>query len=94
MRYIWRGVEKLVNAVTAVCLHYAAVTRLRVFLYDISGFAEQHTGLDELNGMVEALARSFNHAHGIWVVPGLLANIVRFVQIPVKSTVIEAYVNI
>lgn len=91
---IWCAVEQLVDAVTTVTLDHTAVPALCVLLNHISGVPEQHTGLNQLNRLVQAFPRGFHDLNGIWVCLGLVSNIVRLVDISVESFVVQRNVDV
>ncbi len=91
---VWCAVEELVDAVADVCLHDVALLGLGVLVDDSSEVAEEDAWLDQLNGLVQALPGCLDNADGVWVVLGLLADVVGFVQVAVEAFVVESNVNV
>lgn len=83
--------EKLVNTMTAISANNRAVPFLGKFLNDITGVAEEHAGLDKVNGGVEAVAGGLNDPDSGG---RRSANVVGFIKIAVEAVVIEGYVDV
>lgn len=94
MRNVGRAVEQLVDAVSAVCLDDGAFLRLCVLLDYVSVLAEERAGLDHLDGLVQALSRSFHYADSIWIRQGLVANVVCLVEVAVEAAVVQGDVDV
>lgn len=86
--------EILVDAVTAVCSDDTAVLLLGMLLNNVTKLADQNTGLDSLDGFIQALAGGLDDSHGVGVGLGLVANIVGFVEVGVVTLVEQANVNV
>lgn len=94
MRNIGRAVEKLVDAVSAICPDNTTVPALRMLLDDVAVFAEKRAWLDNLNRLVQAFARSLSHPHSVWVRERLVSNVVSLVQIRVETAVVDGDVDV
>jgi hypothetical protein len=94
MRNIGRGMEELADSVTAVGPDDTAVLLLGVLLNDVSKLSDQNTGLDGLDGLLQALAGSLDNTDGVGVGLGLLANVVGLVEIGMISSVVERNIEV
>lgn len=94
VRNVWRAVEQLVDAVSAVGLDDAAATALCVLLDCVAEIAEQNSGLNRLDGHVQALARRFGNTDRVCVQRCLFANVVGFVQVAVEAAVVECDIDV
>lgn len=94
MRHVGCAVEQLVDAVPAVGLDDAAVLGLCVLFDDVPVFAEESAWLDQLDGLVQALSRCLDNADRVGVGEGLLADVVRLVEIAVEAAVVEGDVDV
>lgn len=81
MRNVWRAVEDGVDAVADIRPNDAAVIGLCVLLDDVAKLAEEGAGLDELDGLVETLARRLNQTDDVGVCERLVADVVRLIQV-------------
>ena len=59
--------EELVDAMATVCGYDVAVFGFGVLFDHVSWVAEFHAGFDELDGLVEAFAGSFDYAYGVGI---------------------------
>lgn len=91
---VWRAVEQLIDAVSAVGLNDTATTALCMLLDCVAEIAEQDSGLDRLDGHVQTLARRLGDADRVCVEGCLFADIVGFIQIAVEAAVVECDVNV
>lgn len=94
MRNVGRAVEKLANTVATVRSDDAAVLCLGVLLDDVAELADQDTGLDSLDGLVKTLTRCLYHTHTVGVRLGLVADIVRLVEVGMVTLVVERNVDV
>lgn len=78
----------------AVRPDHAAVLLLRHLLDDVAELADQHTGLDCLDRLVQALARCLDHAHVVRVRLGPVADVVRLVEVGVVALVVDGDVDV
>lgn len=83
--------EQLIDTVTAVGADNRAVPLFGELLDDVAGIAEEHAGLDEFDGGVEAVAGSFDNADGGG---GGRTDVVSFVEIAVEAAVVDGDVNV
>ena len=94
MRNVWSGVEELVDPMATVRLDDTAVSTFGVLLDHIARIAEEHARFDNLNGLVETFPCCLNNTNRIRVCVCLVADIIRFIQIPVEAFMIECDVEI
>lgn len=83
-----------VDAVTAPVGHDAAVLGLGVLLDDLAKVAERRAGLDELNGLVQALPRRLDDPDRVWVGLGAFAHVVGLVDVGVVAPVVQGDVEV
>lgn len=93
MRHVGRAVEELVDTVAAVGLHDAAVGGLCNLLDGVAVVSEERSGLDELDRFLETVASGLDYAHAVGVLV-CLADVVGFVQIAVKASVVESNIDV
>lgn len=86
--------EFRVDAVPAPVGHDAAVVELGVLLNDLAKVAERRAGLDELDGLVQALPRRLDDPDRVRVGLGALAHVVRLVHIGVVAPVVQGNVQV
>lgn len=91
---IWGAVEQLVDAVTTVALDHTAVAALCMLFDHISRVPEKHTRLHQVDGHVQTLSRSLDNANGVGVRPGLISDIVGFVQVTMVTVVVQCHVDV
>ena len=63
-----------------------------MFFDDIAGFLECHPGFYECNGFGQTLSCTFDDSDRGGVGEGFGANVVSFVEVAVKTAVVERYV--
>ena len=56
--------------------------------------ADQHSGLYELDGVLETFSGSFNDADGVCRSVGCAANVISLVEVAVKAAMVESYIEI
>lgn len=86
--------EQSVDAVATVCSDHAAVLLLGHLLDDVSEFTDQNSGLDRLDGLVQTLSRRLNNTHVVRVGLGLVADIVRLVEIGMVPFMVDGNVDV
>lgn len=94
MRNVGRAMEELVDTVTAVCSDDTALLLRSVLLDNVAKLADQNAGLNSLDRLFQALTRGLNNANIVSVRLGLLADIVRLVQIGMVAFVIQCNINV
>ncbi len=60
----------------------------------VAELAEERSGLDQLDGLLEALAGGLDDANRIGVGLGSITNIVRLVQVAVVALMIERHIEV
>lgn len=94
VRHVGRAVEQLVDAVAAVGADDAAVLLLGHLFDNVAKLADQGTGLDCLDRLVQALAGGLDNADIVGVGLGSVTNVVRLVQVGVVALVVERDINV
>lgn len=94
MRHVGRAVEQSVDAVAAICPNDTAVLLLCHLLDDVTELADENTWLHSLDSLVKALARCLYDAHILGVSLGLVADVVRLVEVGMVSFVVEGNVDV
>jgi hypothetical protein len=94
MWHIRRAVKQLIDSVTTVCFHDAAVASLCHLLDHITVVSEQRTRFHKLDGLVETCSGSLDDAHIVRVLGSCFANVVGLVQVAVKAAVIQSDVDV
>lgn len=89
-----RGVELGVDAMATPGSNDTAFSRLRMLFDDLAKLPYRRSRLHDLDGLVQAFSRRFNHSNRIWVGFGSVANVVGFVQIGVVPAVIQRNVEV
>ena len=82
------------DAVAAPRRDDAAAPRPGVRLDDAAELADRRPGLDELDGLVQALARRLDDPDGVGVCPGAVADVVRLVEVGVVAPVVDGDVQV
>lgn len=83
-----------VDAMTAPSGHYAASSFVGHFLDDLAKLPDGRSRFDNFDGSVQALTRRLDEAHVIRIIFGLVANIVRLVQICMVALVVDRNIEI
>lgn len=86
--------EELIDAVTAITPDNAGVMCLSVLLNDVSRFSEEHSRLDDSDGLVKTLSCCLNDADCIGIGLRLLADIICLVQVAVEALVVQSNIDI
>jgi hypothetical protein len=94
MRDVGRAVEDAVDAVTDVGPDHAAIPALGVLLDDVAELAEQRARLHLLDGFLQTLSRSFHHPNRVGVSLGLVADIIRLVQVAVIPVMVQGNIQV
>jgi hypothetical protein len=87
-------VEEPIDAVSAVCFDYSTISTLCMFFNNSSRISEEHAWFDYLDGLIQAFSSCFDHTHRVGIGFGSISNIVCFVQIAMKSFVVERNVYV
>lgn len=82
------------DSVAAPGRHDAAAARLCVRLDDAAEVADGRAGLDDLDGLVEALARRLDDPDRVRVCLGAVADVVRLVEVGVVTLVVDGDVQV
>ena len=88
------AVEELIDAVTDISLHHAAVATFGVLFNNSTGIAEEHAWLDQSYGLVETLPRGLHHSYGFRVGPSLVADVVGLIEVTMEAPMIYSDVDI
>lgn len=91
---VGRAVKNGIDSVADIGPDHAAVSLFGMCLDRIAKVAEQCTGLDELDGLIETLTRSLGDADGVRVCFGAVAHIVGLVQIAMVAFVVECNIQV
>ncbi len=94
MRNIRRCVKELIDAVTTIRFDDTAITTLGMLFNHISRISKEHARLDNLDRLVQTFASCFYHADRVRVCPCLLSYIICFIQVAMKTFVVECDVEI
>ena len=94
MRYVGSAVEKLVDAVSAVCPDNTATFTLCVLLDDVAVLAEKCTWLNDFDSLLQAFSRRFRHTYRIRVCQCLVTDIICLIKVTVETVVIECHINV
>lgn len=78
----------------AIRLHNTTPPLLRNLLNQVPWGLEQHPRLDELDRLLEALARRLDDAHGVLVGQRSVADVVCLVDVAVEAAVVESDVDV
>lgn len=83
------GVEDATNAMTRILLDYSTSTRLGQRLNHTSNLAVRHTRTADVDGGIEAVARSLDELVGRYIGRALGSNHVGGIEVAMKAVVVQ-----
>ena len=86
--------EELIDTVTDISLHYAAVATFGMLFNNSTRITEEHAWLDQSYSLVETFPRRLHHSYGFRVGPSLVADVIGLIKVTMEATMIYSDVDI
>lgn len=86
--------EELVDTVTAVCADDTAVLLLGDLFDNVAKLANQDTGFDRLDGLIQTLSCRFDDTNIVGVSLATVTDVVCLVKVGVVALVVERDINV